>query len=147
VKAEAADNLLLFLQKIIRDSGSDLEEFLPILDTAFRRIHDYDGETFQLFVWSYYQIRKLAQGLSSRGIRLDGRVEAINRLLLKYSRYTFSYWLGEVDPLEWYESEAEEAGGISGPEAIFSEISHRRIRELANRVEKIAGTIEIDRLK
>jgi pyruvate,orthophosphate dikinase len=41
VKAEAADNMLLFLEKVIKDSGSDLKKFAPMLNSSFNIIINY----------------------------------------------------------------------------------------------------------
>ena len=63
LKTDAVDNLLLYLQKIIKDSGEELSRFLTSLDYGFNRIRSYDDETFLLFVKSYYQINRLAKDL------------------------------------------------------------------------------------
>ena len=60
VRADAVDNFLLFIQKIIKESGPEFKKFKPLIDDAFNRIRAYDGDDFYLFVKSYYQIKKLA---------------------------------------------------------------------------------------
>jgi hypothetical protein len=49
VRTDAVDNLLLYLQQIIGDSRDRLPDFLPVLDKAFNRIHDYPDDRFFLF--------------------------------------------------------------------------------------------------
>ena len=49
VRTDAADNLLLFLQKILKDSGPDLQKFMPLIDDVFHRIRNYSNEDFFLF--------------------------------------------------------------------------------------------------
>lgn len=46
VRTEAVDNLLLYLMKVIKESGSHLEACRPKLDEAFRRMCTYDSKTF-----------------------------------------------------------------------------------------------------
>ena len=45
-QADAADNLLLFVQKILRDAGNEIDRFLPVVDDAFRRIWTLDDTDF-----------------------------------------------------------------------------------------------------
>lgn len=61
VRMNAADNLLLYLQKIIKDSGKDFSRFLSVFDYSFERMRSIKEEHFFLFVTSYYQINKLAE--------------------------------------------------------------------------------------
>ena len=49
VRADAADNLLLFVQRIIKDAGADLPQFLSVLDHTFEKIRDCPHETTFLF--------------------------------------------------------------------------------------------------
>ena len=49
VRVSAADNLLLFIQKILKDSGDKINEFLPAIDYGFERIKLSDGDLFYLF--------------------------------------------------------------------------------------------------
>jgi pyruvate,orthophosphate dikinase len=55
-KADGADNLLLFLQKIIKDSGPDIKRFMPVINDSFDHIRNYNDEIFFLFIKSFYQI-------------------------------------------------------------------------------------------
>ena len=41
VRADAADNFLLFLQKIINDSGRDIKRFMPVIANSFDSIRNY----------------------------------------------------------------------------------------------------------
>ena len=60
VKTEAADNLLLYLQKIVKEVGPDQQTFIGLLESVFGRLAAYPEEPFFLFVKSYYQIKRLA---------------------------------------------------------------------------------------
>jgi len=88
VKTDAADNLLLFMQKIIKDSGDRLEQFLPVLNESFKRIQCYKGDDFFLFLKSFYQVKRLAEAFlkASAGVKVD--FEEINSLLFKYFKAT-----------------------------------------------------------
>ena len=145
VRADAADNLLLFLQKIIRDSGNDIEKFLPVLTNTFHRIRTFDDDNFFLFVKSFYQLKKLGQGLlevKSDGVRSEKCFDAMNQLLFKYFECTYAYWLEEEDPWEWFEKEAI---GITEPETlqvIFKDISHEHIRKQEEKLRQLVSAKE-----
>jgi pyruvate, orthophosphate dikinase len=93
VRDDAADNFLLFIQKVIKESEADYKRFKPIIDDTFDRIRNYEGDDFFLFVKSFYQIRKLAQALLNYSTEMNEDYESINRLLIKYYDYIYGYWL------------------------------------------------------
>ena len=61
VCVDAVDNLMLFLLKIVKDSGEGFDRFAPVLDNAFQSIRRYDGPIFMLFLKSYYQLNRLGE--------------------------------------------------------------------------------------
>jgi pyruvate,orthophosphate dikinase len=105
VRSDAVDNLLLFLQKIIKDSGAGIQNFMPVIDDSFNRIRNYADEDFIFFVKSFYQINKLAEALLSHSSEVTIGYKAVNLLLLKYYKHTYSYWLNERDPGTWFKKE------------------------------------------
>ena len=46
IKADAVDNLLLYLQKIIKDSGVDFKNFQPVVDHGFDCIRNLPANLF-----------------------------------------------------------------------------------------------------
>jgi pyruvate,orthophosphate dikinase len=132
VRINASDNLLFFIQKVIKDAETELFRFLPVLDYAFDRIGNYQEETFVLFVKSYYKLNKLGKSYSKATPSGSG-FTAINHLLIKYFRYTYNYWLGQVDPLVWFEKES----GRAGLDEIFRPISHKQLKACQERLESI----------
>ncbi|KPJ76162.1 MAG: pyruvate phosphate dikinase [Deltaproteobacteria bacterium SG8_13] len=143
VRAEAVDNLLLFLQKTIRDSKSGIDRFMPALNQAFDRIGGYEGETFFLFVKSFYQLNKLGEYTQARVAEISGGCEAINSLMLKYFRTAYAYWLCNKDPVQWFTEEA----GLSLSEdhkarvsPLFEEISHQQINTLDRKLSRLADS-------
>lgn len=141
IKAEAADNMLLFLQKIIKDSGSDLKKFAPMLNSSFNLIRNYEDEHFFLFVKSFYQVKRLAEILLNHTDEFSTGFKAINLLLLKYFQFTYSYWLSEKNPQAWFDKEMEDAGDLGKIFEFFKDISHEQIRKWNN------GLANINKLK
>ncbi len=138
VKTDAADNLLLFMQKIIKETGSQIDQFIPVLNDSFTRIEKLQDVHFLIFLKSFYQIKKLAEALlgACKGLEVDYR--PVNSLLFKYFDKTFSYWLSEEDPQRWFESELEEIKGKKKLNNTFYEISHEYILKWKNKLEKVA---------
>ncbi len=140
VLKDAADNLLLFLQKVIKDAGSDqITRFMPVLNDAFRRIHDLDDDIFFLFVTSYYRMERIGEELIYYTSDLSLDLSEINRLLFKYFRRGYGYWAGVADPMAWFEQEVESVDNREALEEIFDSVSHRRISAFSVRLEGIAA--------
>lgn len=143
VKADAVDNLLLFLDKIIRESGFNLGRFLPVLNDTFIRIRDFKDEHFYLFVKSFYQIKKIATDLSENPGLDSFRYDELNSLFIKYFKYTYSYWLSVPDPLFWFQKEASDIRSRKTVDELTREISHGQIKKLKRKLEKIASTNDL----
>ena len=150
VKTDAIDNLLLFLQKVIKESGAGIAAFKPVIDETFHQIRSCQDEDFFLFIKSYYQIKKLAEAFlnCSTGVVTD--YKALNLLLIKYFKHTYLHWLSEEDPQDWF---VKETGNIDNPKMInrfFKNISHQQVRHFMSELEDIAGsqnTVSEDVLK
>jgi len=137
VRADAVDNFLLFIQKIIKESGADFKRFKPAIDDSFDRIRNYEKEDFFLFVKSFYQIRKLAEALLSYPSEITNDCESANLLLIKYFHCIYGYWLRERDPWSWFK---EEAGNIDNPDTLkkfFEKISHDRIERYIIELKRV----------
>jgi len=137
VRIDAADNLLLFLQKIIKESGGQFEAFLPVLQATFDRIRDLRQSDFFLFVKSYYPLDRIAEAFLQNAPESLTGVEPLNRLLIRYFRQTYDYWLDEDDPWQWFCRETVEAGDPHACLGFFSDISHGAIKEHRARLEAI----------
>lgn len=135
VKADSVDNILLFVQKIIADSGPSLPSFQPIIDDVFDRVYRLPDPRFSLFVKSYYGINRVARAYLNSPADSGANYRSLNLLLIKYFNHTYSYWLKEEDPQTWFEKEAE----ISDPgdqfNAYFKTISHRHMKRCQDQLE------------
>ncbi|MDH3882115.1 MAG: pyruvate, phosphate dikinase, partial [Desulfobacteraceae bacterium] len=140
VRDDAADNFLLFIQKVIKESETDYKRFKPIIDDAFDRIRNYEGDDFFLFVKSFYQIRKLAQALLNYSTEMNGDCESINRLLVKYYDRIYGNWLNEKDPWEWFKEEADKIDRPKKLKRFFENISHDQVNHHKAMLEKIASS-------
>ena len=144
VQGDSADNLLLFLQKIIKDSGSDIKRFMPVINESFDHIRNYNDEIFFLFIKSFYQIKNLAKELLTYSSEINISYKAINLLLLKYFKSSYSYWLSEECPRAWFEKQADLIDHDLNLKEIFNEISHNQIKQWNLALDDIAREKEID---
>ncbi|MGD9383948.1 MAG: pyruvate, phosphate dikinase, partial [Desulfobacterales bacterium] len=144
VKVDAVDNFLLFIQKIIKESGSDFKRFKPLIDRSFNRIRAYDGDDFFLFIKSFYQIRKLAEALLNYSSEIAEDCKAVNHLLIKYFDCIYRYWLNEKDPWAWFEQEADKIDDRENLKKFFKIISHKQINQYKSRLEKVAQSKSIE---
>ena len=101
VRVDAADNMLLYIQKIIRESDDDFPRFSKVLEQAFSQIKDLDDESFNLFVKSYYSLNRLGDVVVHRRGSTHLPVSGLNHLLMKYLDFTYRYFLTLKDPLTW----------------------------------------------
>ena len=142
VRADAVDNLLLFLQKTVKDTGPDLPRFYSILEAAFDRIRLLPADHFELFAGSFYPIKRLAE-LCLRASPQLSSFGALNLLVHRYHHYTYAYWLSQDDPMAWFETESE-IGHLPIFDEIFSEISHQKISGCKNRLDSLLETEAVE---
>ncbi|MFZ7127573.1 MAG: PEP/pyruvate-binding domain-containing protein [Desulfobacterales bacterium] len=137
VKADAVDNLQLYLLKIAKDSGEALDGFIGPLDDCFSTIRKYPKETFSIFLKSYYQMSRMGEYLlGSLGERVS-RFEHLNLLLIRYYAETYDYWLSEEDPLPWLKREVGEISDTDALKPILDPISHDTFHQWKSRMDAI----------
>jgi pyruvate,orthophosphate dikinase len=139
VKVDAIDNLQLFLLKVVKESDSALETFLPFINDVFLRIANLSDDLFVLFTRSYYQINRLAETFLNCAPKTDGVFDAINRLLIKFYKFTYDYWLTESDPQAWFEAEVSEIEPHNAFGEFFKIISHPQLEDWKHQLDGIAN--------
>ncbi len=128
IKTGAADNLMLFLQHIVKNSETELDRFLPVIEKAVQKIESFEGEDFYFFVKSYYQPDKIAK-IMFDNLKEDATVfKSINRLLIKFYNYSFDYWLDQDDPISWVGQSIDTNLLTPGLSKILKDVSHGKIR-------------------
>ena len=144
VRTDAVDNLLLYLQQIIGDSGERLPDFLPVLNTAFNWIHGGSDDRFFLFVKSFYPIKRIIRLLGDRDNGAITDYTVLNHVLIRMFNATYDFWCEVKDP---WDSFRTSAGQIRDPErvrACFSDISHDLLYTLKDQLDRIENRSEID---
>jgi pyruvate,orthophosphate dikinase len=138
IKVDSVDNLMLFLQKIAKDSGSKMENFLPFINSAYSRIANLSDELFVLFMQSYYQINRLAETFLKHTPKSDGTFNSLNQLLIKFYHFTYGCWLGERDPQLWFAKEVSEIDSQNSYAEFFKNISHPQLENWNHQLDHIA---------
>jgi pyruvate, orthophosphate dikinase len=139
VKVDAADNLILFLQKITKSADGELPRFQTVITHAFKIIDGQPDNTFDLFVRSFFSLKRLAQDVASALEQPDVDFTCINKVLIRFFEKTYGYWLDETDPLATFLAEADQEVNDPGLEEIFLPITHATIRSQQHRLKEIVA--------
>ncbi|MBU1172562.1 MAG: pyruvate, phosphate dikinase [Proteobacteria bacterium] len=123
VKTDAVDNMLLYIQKIIRESGDAFIRFSSVLDDAFDRIGTLDDHSFDYVVKSYYSLTQTGEILVLRDESRSQGFQSLNRLLIRYLTCTCRYFIEIKDPLEWFSEHTGESSDSPEAQEIFHDIS------------------------
>jgi pyruvate, orthophosphate dikinase len=146
-RADAADNLLFFLQKMLKESGDRLADFFPVFDATFRALCTLNDTEFFLFVKSYYGLDRLGP-LFLKSVSKDAPASvespdvpyrSLRDLLIRYYRRAYDHWLAEADPLDWLKTEVGDSLEAETVEPVFGPISHRRIGVHRGTLDDIAA--------
>jgi len=127
-QSDAVDNLMLYLKKILSDSGPEFDRFQPAVDRAFDKIRALAPDIFELFVHSYYPLNQLAQTYFENADSEADGAGPLNRVLADYLARTYDYWLGQDDPQSWFETDAADIKWSEALDSQFASISHNQIR-------------------
>ena len=144
VTVDAIDNLLLYLQKIIKETHLDRINFLTLACRIFNTIDGFDDDIFFLFVKSYYQINRLAALVAQKTVISTLDLSAINAVLIRYFDHTYTYWMTEKDPLSWFLEEADEKIDSEFILSAFEPISHRTILQKKKQLKEITTDKKAD---
>ena len=137
VKSNAVDNLILFIQKIIKDAGADIDRFIPVIENTFQYFTRLPDDLFDVFVRSYYPINRLADNFRNGARQPNFNFTALNLLLIKYFQHTYDYWLSEGDPQSWFTKEAAEIDLKDNFEEFFKKISHWQLHQWKHQIEDV----------
>jgi pyruvate,orthophosphate dikinase len=142
VKVDAADNLILFLQKIVKSTNARIEHFMPTLNHTFERITYQPYDIFELFVRSYYSLGRLAADLLQACTEKPIETAPLFQLLLRTLERTSRVWLSINDPEQWFLVEACETECTPALHGIFQPVSHEALKDQQARLEVLSGDPE-----
>ena len=137
-RQEAVDQLLQFLQRILREYGNEAPTILPGINRSLVRMHQYEETLFLLFVKSYYRLNRLATLMLNMPCGEITQWQPLNRVLFRYHQMNCNIWLLEEDPLTAFAKEAREPELPDPVKALFQPISHRTMETISEELEKMA---------
>ncbi len=139
VKIDAADNLILFLQKIAKTAGPDYKRFAPLVNQTLDQIRALPGPLFDLFVRSFYPFKRLAEDIAAAQGPETTDLGAINRLMGRILDEGLAYWLAREDPLQWFLAETGTSGLSQELALIFHPICHGTLKDQRNQLVRLIG--------
>lgn len=142
VKVDAADNLILFLQKIVKSTNADIGRFITTLNHTFEHITYQPDDIFELFVRSYYSLGRLAADLLQACADTPIETAPLFQLLVRTLERTCQVWLAINDPEQWFLAEACETECTPALHSIFQPVSHEALKDQQARLEALAGDPE-----
>ncbi|HHD57186.1 MAG TPA: phosphoenolpyruvate synthase, partial [Desulfobulbaceae bacterium] len=144
--------MLAYTDKLINSMDSAcLFRYQDVLNGFFirlRHLDELDHRVMMFMVQGHHPMKKMALRLISIAGGEEKResfdFRPIARLMRKILQLNYGYWLGEEDPLPWFEEQCGEycADWQAGP--LLSAISHARIRSHQQALERI--TVDDDPL-
>jgi pyruvate, orthophosphate dikinase len=140
VKVDAADTLILFLQKMTKAAGDQLHRFQPVIDELLEFITNRPEAQFTLFVRSYYSLKRVAGQLFQVYQDNGSDCSALNGALSRCLEAAYGYWLSEPDPFQWFLEEAEAQATCTELAEIFAPISHEAIENQSDRLDQICAS-------
>ncbi|MEO5361505.1 MAG: PEP-utilizing enzyme [Nitrospirota bacterium] len=141
VSSDAFSLFYLFSQKLIKDTPKDviIEKYLPVVNLGFAMADQLPDERFVILAKSHYRLNKLARNFYdtiSETLEMgNSQYMCINSLMIHYLRFTYSYWLSEKNPKDWF---SEDTGKVIKPliSEIFEPISHEGINSYVARLDQ-----------
>ena len=144
IKTGAADNLMLFLQVIVKESEGALYGFLPVIEKALQKIESYEDKDFYCFVRSYYQPDKIAKTLLICIKDDEAIFKPLNQFLVKFYDSSFDYWLKQEDPMSWIGESIDVNQLDDRVQNILKDVSHKNILKWRKNLETIIQTLDQD---
>ncbi|MBN1841816.1 MAG: hypothetical protein JW883_05985 [Deltaproteobacteria bacterium] len=136
VQAQALDNIVYFVEKIIDDGRNRLKDCMPVLSELFEGLMSLPDEQFFLLSSGYYQVKRIGQIVSQ--LKEDGFDHLhFNPLLRRTLQTSYEYWLTQEDPAEWFVTDGEKSHPGLSRQGLFPDISHAHLHEFMERLNQI----------
>ena len=136
--------MLAYTDKLITSLDAEtlllFEEQLNDFFDRLQRLDEIDHQVMMYMVQGHHPMKKMALRLISFG-RSDAGTSfsfaPIARLMKKILTLNYSYWLGEEDPLPWFESQCGEFCRDWQAGKLLAAISHKRMQEHLETLKQI----------
>lgn len=144
VQQNAIDSILFYLEKILLDSDQDFNKYSMVFQDCFESLNQLQEEQFFFLITNPHQLNKLGQAILKKlPVTID--LGILNGLIFKSLATTYTYWLKEEDPLEWFKTLSNQTLHIKNTsefEKSFYFVSHTHLRELNVNLNNLTITDE-----
>lgn len=144
VKVDAADNLILFLEKIARNAGDQYDRFAVLVNTSLDRLHQLPEPLLTLFARSFYGLKRLAGNMGLANGEKQQGFASLNRLLVRYLALGLSYWTALEDPLAWFLAETAHPAAAEKVASVFAPITHDTLGAQQEELKRLERHADLD---
>jgi pyruvate,orthophosphate dikinase len=117
-----------FLDLILSKSGSQLERNRALLPGLLEQLNDLSAREALLFRKGSTYGKRLLKAAREHMALLAGL--PLDLFLRQVFQATYSFWLAQPDPRDWFTREGEEAAAIFGYDALVKPLTHRSLTAL-----------------
>ncbi|KAF0180702.1 MAG: pyruvate orthophosphate dikinase [Nitrospirae bacterium] len=136
VSRKGIDALMFYLQKILLDGSRSLNDYWPLLTSAFARLVQLDSDRFLSAVTNAHPLKRLAQRILDR--QPEGcSVDVLNSLLDRSFRETYAFWLNETDPVLWFDNAEAFRLHLAALKKLMQPVSHENLRALLRHLDTL----------
>jgi pyruvate,orthophosphate dikinase len=135
IKSMAVEGLLAYVEKVIQTlSDGEPRQLARVLNRCFDRILSLPEKDLRFFSRGYHSLKRIGRGLIN--LSPDGvDYSLFNRVMTRALRWTYEFWLGQEDPLEWFHREFQQPPPEGEISDSLRELSHERWRRLLDALE------------
>ena len=141
VQDSAVRYLFEFINTMIGKSQDRRERNLEVVFSIFSSLLVYAEKGEHPFLRKSSTSLKTTLGLfKEEALAIDGRI--LSDLLYKMFRGTYDFWVTQPDPIDWFDSDGNEAEARSEFKKIVDPLSHAHISKLLDRLEVLNQNVK-----
>jgi pyruvate,orthophosphate dikinase len=135
IRETALRYLFDFLDLILSKSGGLIERNRTLFPGLIDHLLDLSRQEAFLFRKSSTYGKKLLLAAREQSFSFDGL--PLGHFLRQVFQATYSFWLEQPDPRDWFNREGEEASALFGYDAIVKPLTHRSLAALGEELQSL----------
>jgi pyruvate,orthophosphate dikinase len=137
VRETALRYLFDFLDLVLSKSGAWLERNRALLPGLINQLNDLSRQEVFLFRKGSSYGKKLLQAIREQAVSVKDL--SLDLFLRQAFQATYSFWLEQPDPRDWFTREGEEAAAIFGYDALVKPLTHQSLTALLAALQSSAA--------
>jgi len=125
-----------FLDLILSKSGGLIARNRTLFPGLIDRLLDLSRQEVFLFRKGSTYGKKLLQAAREQSFSFDGL--PLDHFLRQVFQATYSFWLEQPDPRDWFNREGEEASALFGYDALVKPLTHRSLAALLEELQSLS---------